>query len=79
MSDFITTDRRWNHPLLLDHFEPIDVELISSISLSHRVVPDCLIWHYDVKGRFTTKSAYQLARSLLHPPPSSSTLGANTD
>ena len=72
VSEFITTDRTWNHQLLLDHFEPSDVDLISSLSLSRRVVPDCLIWHYDVKGRFSTKSAYQLCRSLLHDTASSS-------
>ncbi|PRQ38614.1 putative ribonuclease H-like domain, reverse transcriptase zinc-binding domain-containing protein [Rosa chinensis] len=31
------------------------------------MVQDKMIWHYDSKGRFSTKSAYRLALTLLHP------------
>ncbi|XP_062005742.1 uncharacterized protein LOC133722901 [Rosa rugosa] len=56
---------RWQ-VLINQYFAPEDVDLILSISLSQRDVPDRLIWHYDKRGRFSTKSAYALAFSEFH-------------
>ena len=72
VADFITADRVWDLSALQEHFEPVDVGVIVSIPLSSRIVPDKLVWHYDSKGRFSTKSAYQLARQLVHTIPSAS-------
>ena len=72
VSDFITVDRKWDQCLLAQHFPPEDVSFISSIALSVRVCPDKLIWHYEKKGFFSTKSAYHLCRTTLHQVHSSS-------
>ncbi|KAL6134324.1 hypothetical protein ACLB2K_066556 [Fragaria x ananassa] len=73
VSDFISVDRMWNVDLVGEHFEQADVDLILTIPLSRRAGPDKLVWHYDLKGRFSTRSAYDLARQLCHAQPSSST------
>lgn len=73
VSDFISVDRMWNVDLVGEHFEQADVDLILTIPLSQRAGPDKLVWHYDLKGRFSTRSAYDLARQLCHAQPSSST------
>ncbi|KAL6228478.1 hypothetical protein ACLB2K_002428 [Fragaria x ananassa] len=62
----------WNHSLLSDSFDPVDVEIIQAIPLSNQSIPDRLVWHYDVKVRFSTKSAYVLARQLNQSQPSAS-------
>ncbi|KAL6182332.1 hypothetical protein ACLB2K_043755 [Fragaria x ananassa] len=73
VSDFISVDRMWNVDLVGEHFEQADVDLILTIPLSRRASPDKLVWHYDLKGCFSTRSAYDLARQLCHAQPSSST------
>ena len=79
VSDFILSDRTWNKVRLLEVFQPCDVEIILAIPLSSRSIPDKLIWHYDSKGRFTTKSAYHLARQLLYESVGPSSLGVSSD
>lgn len=54
-------------------FEPIDVEIIQSIPLSTRSLPDRIVWHYDPKGCFSIKYAYVLARHLRQDHVSPST------
>ncbi|XP_024196088.1 uncharacterized protein LOC112199282 [Rosa chinensis] len=56
----------WNLALINQYFVADDVDLILSMPLSQRDVPDRLTWHYDKKGRFSTKSAYVLAFEELH-------------
>ncbi|KAL6201951.1 hypothetical protein ACLB2K_025663 [Fragaria x ananassa] len=63
-------DRTWNHSLLSASFDPVDIEIIQAIPLSNRSIPNRLVWHYDVKGRFSMKSAYVLARQLNQSQPS---------
>lgn len=66
VKDIILSDLSWNRDFIIDCFEVDDAALILSIPLSTRRVPDRLIWHYDTKGRFSTKSAYKLAFDLTH-------------
>lgn len=77
VSDFISSSRTWDVVAVEEHFVPEDVAIILAIPLSHRVSCDKLMWHYDNKGRFSTKSAYQLARQLVHESPSSSSSAGN--
>ncbi|XP_062015245.1 uncharacterized protein LOC133731834 [Rosa rugosa] len=56
----------WNSDVIAQWFEPEDVMLIFFIPLSQRSVSDRLIWHFDAKGLFSTKSAYKLAINLIH-------------
>ncbi|KAL6179662.1 hypothetical protein ACLB2K_046334 [Fragaria x ananassa] len=73
VNDFIFVDKMWNVDLVGEHFEQADVDLILTIPLSRRAGLDKLVWHYDLKGSFSTRSAYDLARQLCHAQPSSST------
>ena len=75
VSDFILPNLTWNRSRLEVVFEPCDVDIILAIPLSTRSVQDKLIWHFDGKGRFTTKSAYKLACNLLYETASSSVVG----
>lgn len=74
VSEFITPNRYWDVKLLEEHFEVADVTLILTIPLNHHSCSDKLIWLYDSKGRFSIKSAYQLARQLLHEAGSTSSI-----
>ncbi|XP_062012636.1 uncharacterized protein LOC133729168 [Rosa rugosa] len=56
----------WDRDLIVAQFDPDDAALILSIPLSNRQVQDRLIWHYDAKGRFTTKIAYKIAYESVH-------------
>ncbi|XP_024190017.1 uncharacterized protein LOC112193983 [Rosa chinensis] len=65
VADLLLPGFTWNQVLINQYFAPEDVDLILSMSRSQRDVPDRLIWHYDKRGRFSTKSAYALAFSEL--------------
>ncbi|XP_062020783.1 uncharacterized protein LOC133737191 [Rosa rugosa] len=58
---------QWDKEVIAANFDAVDASLISSIPLSSNHVPDRLVWHFDLKGKFTTKSAYKLAVGALHP------------
>ncbi|BFG37837.1 hypothetical protein CerSpe_241110 [Prunus speciosa] len=68
---------QWIMPLLTSLFLPLDVDEILRVPLSLRSPPDCLIWHFDRKGKFSVKSAYRVALTLSTDPdpPSSSISG----
>ncbi|XP_040367476.1 uncharacterized protein LOC112178299 [Rosa chinensis] len=66
VSDLLLPGFSWNLALINQYFVADDVDLILSMPLSQRDVPDRLTWHYDKKGRFSTKSAYVLAFEELH-------------
>ncbi|XP_024200592.1 uncharacterized protein LOC112203927 [Rosa chinensis] len=66
VSDLLLPGFSWNLALINQYFVADDVDLILSMPLSQRDVPDRLTWHYDKKGRFSTKSAYVLAFVELH-------------
>lgn len=72
VSEFIFEDHGWVKLILEEHFEQSDVKVILIIPFRRQVLLDKLIWHYDAKGRFSTKSAYQLASQLVYPNQSSS-------
>ncbi|KAL6191896.1 hypothetical protein ACLB2K_038285 [Fragaria x ananassa] len=69
VSEFITVDKKWDIPSLEEHFEEEDLNMIVSIPLRHRNSQDKLIWHFESRGRFSTNSAYQLARQLSQVTP----------
>ena len=50
----------------MNMFEQADVEAIYRIQLSRRDVEDAVIWLHHKKGLFTIKSAYRVAREVLH-------------
>ena len=56
----------WRFEFILDMFEQADAEAICRIQLSRRDVEDTLIWMHHKKGFFTVKSAYKVAREVLH-------------
>ena len=51
----------WRRELITSLFHTDDAEAICSIPLSHRQVPDILLWMYNKNGRFSAKSAYRVA------------------
>ncbi|GER40143.1 regulator of chromosome condensation family protein [Striga asiatica] len=54
--------KEWDRELILQTFNPIDAELILTIPISHHGGKDFLVWHWDQKGRFSVKSAYETIR-----------------
>ena len=46
-------------------FLPHEAELILSIPISARLLEDSLIWAWTSNGRFTVKSAYNVAQKVL--------------
>ena len=46
-------------------FQREDAEAICRISLSHRYVPDSIVWLHNKNGLFTSKSVYKVARTIL--------------
>ena len=57
--------REWNFEGVRDIFSEEDAAIISGIHLSHRNIPDKLIWKDSSTGVFTVKSAYYVARRIL--------------
>ena len=51
--------------LLRDLFDALDVSLICSIPLSHRLVQDSWYWLYGNKGRFSVRSCYRVLQGEL--------------
>ena len=64
--ELILPNREWNVPLVHSIFDDDDAKSILSIPLSRRLCADRLIWHYDITGVFTVKSAYKLSVAFLH-------------
>ena len=56
----------WRTEFIMNMFEQVDVEAICRIQLSQRDVEDTMIWLHLKKGLFTVKSAYKVAREVLH-------------
>ncbi|XP_012072790.1 uncharacterized protein LOC105634534 [Jatropha curcas] len=55
----------WNVDLVRGLFPPDIAAIVLCIKLSHRDCEDKLIWHWTTDGKYTTKSAYHLARNLV--------------
>ncbi|XP_057779546.1 uncharacterized protein LOC130998129 [Salvia miltiorrhiza] len=65
VSDMLLPDsNRWNFDLLQEMVPAADVQEIMSTPVFSRSGADELIWHFSSNGRYTVKSAYQLASSL---------------
>ncbi|KAL6270249.1 hypothetical protein ACE6H2_027160 [Prunus campanulata] len=56
---------QWKKDLIQNWLSPYEAELIYRLPLSFRCPPDRLIWHFDKKGFFSVRSAYQVARRLM--------------
>ena len=56
----------WRTEFIMNMFEQVDVEAICRIQLSQRDVEDTMIWLHLKKGLFIVKSAYKVAREVLH-------------
>lgn len=64
VEDIIDQERKmWNKQMIDDLFTETEAELILKIPLSLHSHDDRLIWHYDKKGIFNVKSAYDVARA----------------
>ncbi|CAH9119661.1 unnamed protein product [Cuscuta europaea] len=49
----------WDTYILHNLFNSRDSKMIQSIPVSRRVVPDSLIWRWELGGRFTIRSCYR--------------------
>ncbi|KAK3218023.1 hypothetical protein Dsin_011993 [Dipteronia sinensis] len=52
---------KWNEKLIRECFHYDDAELILGIPLSSNNRSDSFLWHYDMNGFFSVKSAYRIA------------------
>ncbi|KAL0009208.1 hypothetical protein SO802_010710 [Lithocarpus litseifolius] len=55
----------WRRELITSVFHIDDAEAICRIPLSHRYVPDILVWMHNKNGLFSVKSPYRLAVQIL--------------
>ncbi|XP_075665170.1 uncharacterized protein LOC142634796 [Castanea sativa] len=55
----------WRRDFIMENFNREEGEAICNIPLSRRRVPDSVYWKHSKDGKFTVKSAYKVARSLL--------------
>ncbi|KAL0402506.1 UNVERIFIED_CONTAM: hypothetical protein Slati_4280500 [Sesamum latifolium] len=56
--------RRWDTKLVRALFPPHDADFILVVPVHGPSKEDRLIWHFDNRGRFMVRTAYQLALSL---------------
>ncbi|KAL0443901.1 UNVERIFIED_CONTAM: hypothetical protein Slati_2112800 [Sesamum latifolium] len=56
-------DKVWNIDLIKKEFCPLDTESILDIKV-HEGERDNLVWHFDKQGRFSVRSAYNVALQL---------------
>ena len=61
---FPLNSKQWNYQMLNELFSPEEVDLICDIPLSIRDDEDRRVWHYELNGKFTVRSAYHVAREL---------------
>ena len=54
----------WRGDMIMTLFHREDVDVITKIPLSRRVVSDSIIWLHNKHGKFSVKSAYKVARRL---------------
>ncbi|KAK9987796.1 hypothetical protein SO802_028035 [Lithocarpus litseifolius] len=66
VSSLIDVEKRgWDVGKVKNTFLPHEAELILSIPISARLPEDSLIWAWTPNGRFTSKSAYNVAQKML--------------
>lgn len=66
VSDLIDQNGKWKENLISQVFSPLDVETIRNIRVSARGEEDFVAWHPDKLGRFSVRSAYNLAVRLAN-------------
>jgi ribonuclease HI len=54
------TTATWNKTLVLEHFLPMDSEVILNIPVAHSRQADFWAWHYEKKGVFSVRSAFRM-------------------
>ncbi|KAL0312261.1 UNVERIFIED_CONTAM: hypothetical protein Sradi_5625400 [Sesamum radiatum] len=64
VSELLTEEHAWNVELIRKEFCDMDAKCILEIALPSRDTRDELIWHYDIKGKFSVRSAYRVAAEL---------------
>lgn len=64
VSDILKPDGSWDENLVSAIFLPVDVEEILKIKISSRQEEDFVAWFPDRLGRFSVRSAYQLAMQI---------------
>ncbi|KAL0345945.1 UNVERIFIED_CONTAM: hypothetical protein Sradi_4425800 [Sesamum radiatum] len=64
VAQLILASNEWDEPLICAEFSPEYADCILSINPRGQEVEDELIWHYEVHGRFSVRSAYLLASTL---------------
>ncbi|CAH9090018.1 unnamed protein product [Cuscuta epithymum] len=50
--------KEWDRDILSDLFESRDVQLIQSIPISYRSIPDKICWRWESNGHFSLRSCY---------------------
>ncbi|KAL5783308.1 hypothetical protein ACOSP7_008337 [Xanthoceras sorbifolium] len=73
-----STSGAWNSALVRNCFAPIDAKCILSLTTSSRSCPDKLLWHFSKDGKYSVKSGYWLASSLVQDGISSSSSSAGS-
>lgn len=73
VAELIKNENQWDLDKLQQHFRVEDIEIIQKILLLSQYSKDEVMWHFDKKGEYSTKSGYQLALKINCPEaPSSS-------
>ena len=67
VAELIDGEQSWKERLILDSFTREDAEAILKIPLLKRPKEDQLIWHYDIRVKYSVKSGYQVAMRLKFP------------
>ena len=65
MADLLNVDGSWNRALVRQHFLPADVTEILKIKPSRHLEADSIAWQPDKQGRFSVRSAYNMALDLI--------------
>jgi hypothetical protein len=72
-------DHTWKEDLVRKNFMPYDAEEILKIRLPKYEEEDLISWRPEKHGRFTVRSAYNLALDLRNKTPPSSSTSMNGD
>ncbi|CAN1135828.1 Putative ribonuclease H protein At1g65750 [Linum perenne] len=73
---FIPGYLEWDREMIEILFEPRDVLEILSVPLGVGGDRDKLIWHYEVKGNYSVRSAYRVLMDSVNPRPELAVQGA---
>ncbi|KAL5560577.1 hypothetical protein UlMin_036788 [Ulmus minor] len=67
-----TATGQWDSSLIHASFHPDEVEAILSLPAPSRPILDSLTWHYDIRGHYTVRSGYWVAKGGMGITSSSS-------